>query len=85
VAIPAGFGASPVDTRPQRTGRVERAQGRRLAQLRRSSGEERGAARNALGQLPTFERDYIREELRRIIMTTASLTILLIVLAFVLR
>jgi hypothetical protein len=39
----------------------------------------------AAGQLPTFERGYLVEELRRIAMTAGSLLALIVVLAVVLR
>ena len=39
----------------------------------------------AAGQLPTFERGYLLEELRRIAMTAGGLLALIIVLAVVLR
>lgn len=45
----------------------------------------RPSAQRVAGQLPTFERAYLMEELRRITMTAGSLLILIVVLALVLR
>jgi hypothetical protein len=86
VTVP-GYGASgPVETRPHWIARNERVQGRRLAQLRRSSGEERGVSRSsATGVLPTFAIGSIAAEIRQIAITTGAMVALLIVLAIVLR
>ncbi|HEY7270207.1 MAG TPA: hypothetical protein VH951_10300 [Dehalococcoidia bacterium] len=62
-----------------------RAGGRRLEQLRRSSAGEHAAPRVVTGQLPTFERAYLVNELRRIFITSGILLALIVVLAFVLR
>ena len=78
--------AGPVETRPQwiaGTGR-QRQPGRRMAELR-SAASGPGATRIAAGQLPTFERGYLREELRRIAITAGSLFAIIIVLAIVMR
>lgn len=87
VAMPVGFGASgPVETRSYRTAREQRAEGRRLAQLRRSTSEERvSSTRAATGQLPVFDRTFIAGELRRILITSVAMTILVVVLALALR
>jgi hypothetical protein len=77
----------PVETRPQwigSAGRQQRQPGRRMAELR-SGAAGQGAARIAAGQLPTFERGYLREELRRIAFTAGSLFAIIIVLAIVMR
>ncbi len=57
-----------------------------MAQLRRSSGEERGQ-RGALpgGQLPTFATGYITHEIRQIVITTGIMIVILIALALILR
>jgi hypothetical protein len=85
-AIPGLGSTGPVDTRTQRVARDQRVQGRRLEQLRRSSGEERGAPRSsATGMLPTFATGTITGEIRQILITTGAMVALLIVLALVLR
>ncbi|HLF79228.1 MAG TPA: hypothetical protein VJB57_17240, partial [Dehalococcoidia bacterium] len=72
----AGLGNSgPVDTSP----RV----GRRLELVNRS--REQVAVRVIPGQLPTFERSYLINELRRIAVISTGLLALIIVLAVVLR
>jgi hypothetical protein len=86
VTVPAYGATGPVETRPHWVSRSDRAQGRRLAQLRRSSGEERAAPRaGAAGQLPVYERAYITGELRRILITTVAMVALVLVLAVLLR
>lgn len=85
VTVPPLGATGPVETRPHWVSRTDRAQGRRIAQLRRSSGEERGTARSGAGQLPTFGRDFIAGEMRRILITTGALVCVLVVLTFVLR
>ena len=87
-AVPvAGLAASgPVETRPHWTARNERLQGRRLAQLRRSSGEARGTPRvGTTGMLPSIASGYIRDEIRQILITTAVMVAVLVVLTFALR
>ena len=85
-AIPGIGTTGPVETRPHWNARNERVQGRRLAQLRRSSGEERGPPRSSsVGMLPTFAAGYIRDEIRQILLTTGAMIALLVVLTFVLR
>jgi hypothetical protein len=56
-----------------------------MAQLRRSSGDERGARRGMSGQLPTFATGYITHEIRQIAVTTVVMVVVLIVLTIVLR
>ena len=68
----------PVDTRPQ-----PRVGGRRLQTLRGSP--ETGGVRITPGQLPTYERSFLQEELRRIAMISGSLLALILVLFVVLR
>jgi len=86
VTVPALGATGPVETRPHWTGREQRVQGRRLEQLRRSSGEERGAPRSSVtGMLPTFATGTITGEIRQILITTAAMVALLIVLALILR
>jgi hypothetical protein len=86
VTVPGYSSSGPVDTRPYRNALSERVQGRRLAQLRRSSGEERGAPRSSTtGMLPTFGIGYISHEIRQIAITTAAMVALIVVLAIVLR
>ena len=73
------IGTGPVDTRPQpRTGG-----GRRL-QMLRGSGESAGI-RVTPGQLPTYERGYLMEELRRIALISGGLLALVLVLTVLLR
>jgi hypothetical protein len=86
VTVPAYGAGGPVETRPHWIGRDQRVQGRRLAQLRRSSGEERGAPRSSVtGMLPTFATGSITGEIRQILITTGVMVVFLIVLALVLR
>jgi hypothetical protein len=85
-AVPAYGATGPVETRPHWIGRDDRVQGRRLAQLRRSSGEARGTGRAvATGQLPTFSRAFVHDEIRRILVTSGALVAVLIVLTIALR
>jgi hypothetical protein len=84
-----GDATGPVETRPEWIGSTaqetaRRQPGRRTAQLRQR-GTSEGAARIMAGQLPTFERAYIHEELRRIAIISGVLFTLVIVLALVLR
>jgi hypothetical protein len=86
-ASAAYTGPGPVETRPEwigQTGQPRRQPGRRTAQLRQR-GMSEGAARIMAGQLPTFERSYIHDELRRIAIISGSLFALIIVLAVVMR
>jgi hypothetical protein len=87
VAVPVAAydAAGPVETRPQWIGGsvAQRRPGRRQAQLRRT-GLEPGV-RVAAGQLPTFERGYLVDELRRIVITAGSLFAVVIVLAIIMR
>jgi hypothetical protein len=76
--ISTGIGSGPVDTRPQ-----PRA-GRRLEMLRGSANREL-AVRVAPGQLPTYERGYLMEELRRISLISGGLLALVLVLTLLLR
>jgi hypothetical protein len=89
-AGPGAFGdaTGPVETRPEWINRPaqqpRRQPGRRTAQLRQR-GTSEGAARILAGQLPTFERSYIADELRRIVLITGSLLVMIIILAIVMR
>ena len=78
--------AGPVETRPQWIGSSgrQRQPGRRMAELR-SGASGQGAARIVAGQLPTFERGYLREELRRIAITAGSLFAVILVLGILMR
>jgi hypothetical protein len=90
VAVPSAMGhygmSGPVETRPEWIGRTEaqRQPGRRTAQLRQR-GTSEGAARIMAGQLPTFERSFIVDELRRIAIISGALFTLIVVLAIVMR
>jgi hypothetical protein len=67
----------PVETRPwQRTGR-------RMEMLR--GGNQTTSVRVIPGQLPTYERSFLKDELTRIFVTAGSLLLLIIILAIVLR
>jgi len=86
VSVPPYAMGGPVETRPHWIARPDRAQGRRLAQLRRSSGEERAAPRaGAAGQLPSFATGYIGGEMRRIMITTIAMVAVVVVLTLFLR
>jgi hypothetical protein len=93
VAVPSAMGhygmTGPVETRPEWIGRTaaqqaQRQPGRRTAQLRQR-GTSEGAARIAGGQLPTFERAFIVDELRRIAIISGALFALIVILAIVMR
>ncbi len=73
IAEVPGYTANVVGTRPLR----------RLELLRAS--REPTAVRVVPGQLPTFEREYLVGELRRIALTASSLLAVIVVLAIVLR
>src|SRR3954469_18549558 len=76
-ALPTQTG--PIDTRPQpRTGG-----GRRLQMLR--GNQEHAGIRVTPGQLPTYERGYLMEELRRIALISGGLLALVLVLTVLLR
>jgi hypothetical protein len=76
--VSTGIGSGPVDTRPQpRTG------GRRLQMLR--GNPDAGAVRITPGQLPTYERSFLQEELRRITMISGALLAVILVLTVLLR
>jgi hypothetical protein len=78
ISGPAFGGQSgPVDTRPQ-----PRA-GRRLQMLR--GNPEHTAVRVSPGQLPTYERGYLMEELRRISLISGALLAVVLVLTVLLR
>lgn len=71
--------SGPIDTRPQpRTGG-----GRRLQMLR--GNPEHAGIRVIPGQLPTYERGYLMEELRRIALISGGLLALVLVLTVLLR
>jgi hypothetical protein len=73
----AATGATgPVDTRP-------RPAGRRLELLR--SNREGGAVRVTPGQLPTYERGFLQDELRRITLTAGGLLAVILALTVLLR
>ena len=67
-----------MDTRPQ-----PRIGGRRLQTLR--GNPETGAVRITPGQLPTYERSFLQEELRRIAMISGGLLAVILVLTVLLR
>lgn len=69
--VPPSSGSGPIDTRPRR----------RLEMLQRAEPQVRVVP----GQLPTFEKGYLKHELRQITLTAGSLLALIIVLAVVLR
>jgi hypothetical protein len=75
-ALPGQTG--PVDTRPQ-----PRA-GRRLEMLR-GGGRETAAMRITPGQLPTYERSFLQEELRRIALISGGLLGVILGLTVLLR
>jgi hypothetical protein len=75
--VSTGFGSGPIDTRPQ-----PRA-GRRLQMLR--GNPEHTALRVSPGQLPTYERGYLMEELRRISLISGGLLAVVLVLTVLLR
>jgi hypothetical protein len=82
---PAYDATGPVETRPAWIANApQRQPGRRTAQLRQR-GTSEGAARILAGQLPTFERSYIVDELRRIAIISGGLLALIVVLAIVMR
>jgi hypothetical protein len=56
-----------------------------MAQLRRSSSEDRGIRRGGSGQLPTFATGYISHEIRQIAITTGIMMAILIALTIILR
>jgi hypothetical protein len=73
----------PVETRPHWIdSQTARREGRRRAELR---GGATGQVRLAPGQLPTYERAYLVNELQRIGIISGSLLAVIIVLALVLR
>lgn len=74
-----------METRPHWMQREERAQGRRMAQLKRSTRESVPVSRSTAGQLPVLNRAHMVDDLRRITITTGVLTSLLIVLTLALR
>ena len=76
--VSTGIGSGPVDTRPQ-----PRIGGRRLQTLR--GNPDTGAVRITPGQLPTYERSFLQEELRRIAMISGGLLAVILVLAVLLR
>jgi hypothetical protein len=76
--VSTGIGTGPIDTRPQ-----PRA-GRRLEMLRGSANRDLGT-RVAPGQLPTYERGYLMEELRRISLISGGLLAVVLVLTVLLR
>jgi hypothetical protein len=80
----AGFTPTgPVETRPHCIGsQTTRREGRRRAELR---GAAAGQVRVTPGQLPTYERAYLVNELQRIGIISGSLLAVIIVLAVVLR
>jgi hypothetical protein len=80
----AGYSPTgPVETRPHWIGpQTARREGRRRAELR---GGAAGQVRVTPGQLPTYERAYLVNELQRIGIISGSLLAVIIVLAVVLR
>ena len=87
ISIPAYGAGGPVETRPHWISRDQRVQGRRMAQLRRSSGEDRGVARTttSTGMMPTFAMGSISGEIRQILITTGAMLVLIVVLTVLLR
>jgi hypothetical protein len=86
-ASEAYTGPGPVETRPawiDGPAQRRRQPGRRTAQLRQRGSSE-GAARIMAGQLPTFERSYIVNELRLISVISTTLFAVIVVLAVVMR
>jgi hypothetical protein len=77
--VSTGIGSGPVDTRPQ-----IRA-GRRLEMLRGNVNRETATSRVLPGQLPTYERGYLMEELRRIMLISGALLAVVLILTVVLR
>ena len=76
--MPAYMGARPpVDTAPQRR------TGRRVELLRQN--REGTSVRVVPGQLPTYERAFLTDELRRIAITAGGLLIFIIALYIILR
>lgn len=80
VSIP-GYGRDPVGPIVM----PGASRGPRTPRAPRPLEAPRPSAQRVAGQLPTFERAYLMEELRRITMTAGSLLILIVVLALVLR
>lgn len=66
-----------------RSGRVETRPRRRLELLTRA--RDQATVRVVPGQLPTFERAYLVNELRRITITAGSLLAIIVLLAILLR
>ena len=87
-AATAPYGTTgPVETRPHwigNTAQQQRMPGRRTAQLRRAGAVE-ATARVTAGQLPTFERAFLADELKRIAVISVLLFAFVIVLALVMR
>jgi hypothetical protein len=82
-ATPGFSPTGPVETRPHWIGsQTGRREGRRRAELR---GGAAGQVRVTPGQLPTYERAYLVNELQRIGIISGSLLAVIIVLAIVLR
>ena len=75
-AAALGNTTGPVDTRP-------RPAGRRLEMLR--GNRETMTMRVTPGQLPTYERSFLQEELRRIAMISGGLLAVILVLTVLLR
>ena len=61
------------------------ARGGRRLELLTNSHEQAGTVRVVPGQLPTFERAYLVNELRRILITAGTLLCVIIFLSLVLR
>ena len=76
--VATGIGSGPVDTRPQ-----PRPVGRRLEMLRGS--RETTAVRVTPGQLPTYERGFLQDELRRITLISGGLLAVILILTVFLR
>jgi hypothetical protein len=76
--VSTGIGSGPVDTRPQ-----PRIGGRRLQMVR--GANEQTAIRITPGQLPTYERSFLQEELRRIMLISGALFAVILVLTIFLR
>ena len=76
-ALPGGSG--PVDTRPQPR------PGRRLEMLRGNANRETATTRITPGQLPTYQRAYLMDELRRIALISGGLLGVILGLTVLLR
>jgi hypothetical protein len=77
--VSTGIGSGPVDTRPQPR------PGRRLEMLRGNANRDTATSRITPGQLPTYQRAYLMDELRRISLISGGLLGVIIGLTVLLR